>query len=164
MRNARDVVVGQVDASQSPEAGERFGWQFGDEILLQAPVNEKGERGQLQCGQICLLSMWLNLQLGGIIRQCNGHTRQTLLTAIDDAIGTATRMGAAVLHAAFHWRMLGETCKCVRSNCSKCGKCKAGCILSWLRQLIQRASAEPLGFDLIHSSSHLAAASTAATT
>lgn len=110
MGNARDVVVGQIDASQSPEAGERFGWQFGDEILLQAPINEKGEAVTIWPN---LLSMWLNLQLGGIIRQCNGYTRQTLLTAIDDAIGTATRVGAAVLHAAFHWRMLGETCKCV---------------------------------------------------
>lgn len=53
--------------------------------------------------------MWLDLQFGGIIRQRNGHTRQTLLTAIDNAIGTATGVGAAVLRAAFHWRMLGET-------------------------------------------------------
>lgn len=48
-----------------------------------------------------------HLQFGCIVRQRNGHTRQTLLTTIDNAIGTATGMGAAVLYAAFHWRMLG---------------------------------------------------------
>jgi len=36
------VVVGQVDASQSSKAGERFGRQFRNEVLLEAAVKIKG--------------------------------------------------------------------------------------------------------------------------
>lgn len=43
MGNPGDVVVGQVDASQSSKAGERFRRQFRNEVLLQAAGMKGGE-------------------------------------------------------------------------------------------------------------------------
>lgn len=40
MGNPGDVVVGQVDASQSSKAGERFRRQFRNEILLEATAKK----------------------------------------------------------------------------------------------------------------------------
>lgn len=40
MCNPRDVVVGQIDASQASETGEGFRWQLRNEVLLQATVKQ----------------------------------------------------------------------------------------------------------------------------
>lgn len=40
MCNPRDVVVGQIDASQASEARKGFRWQLRNEVLLQATVKQ----------------------------------------------------------------------------------------------------------------------------
>lgn len=42
--NTRNVVVGQVNATQATEICKSFWWQFGNEVLLQAPVREHGKK------------------------------------------------------------------------------------------------------------------------
>jgi len=50
-----------------------------------------------------------HLQLGGVVGQGDGHTGQTLLTAIDDPVRTATWVRTAVLRPAFHRCVLRQT-------------------------------------------------------
>lgn len=45
MGHTGDVVVGQVDTSQSSVVRESFRWQFSDEVLLQAP--DKRRKGRI---------------------------------------------------------------------------------------------------------------------